>query len=269
MVDTIFFWLSKLIWMIVRPDFLLVAITLSGIILSFTGAKWASGILLSVSALSMVVITVLPVGQWLIAPLENRFPVNPQLPQKVDGIMVLGGAEAPFRSSIWQQPELTDAAERYIGFISLIRQYPEAVHLFSGGSGDPMNQSDTCSTVARMVFKDLGVDLSKILFEDGSRNTYENIKFSKKMAMPEPGQNWVLVTTSWHMPRAVGICEKLDWQVIPYPVDHSTELEKKWVFNLNFSGNLCLLTRAVKEWTGLAAYYLTGKTSAFFPPASS
>src|SRR6056297_2693612 len=94
MTNSLFFWLSKLIWMIIRPDFLLVAFAVIGMLLWFAGvvemAKW----ILAYVVLMMIIITVFPVGRLLLAPLEHRLPTNPTLPEKVDGIIMLGGAES-------------------------------------------------------------------------------------------------------------------------------------------------------------------------------
>nr|WP_321399923.1 YdcF family protein [uncultured Desulfobacter sp.] len=205
----------------------------------------------------------------ILTPLEHRFPTNPVLPKKVDGIIVLGGAENNSLTQMWRQPETNDAADRYIGFARLIRKYPDAVHLFTGGSGNPMHQEWKDANTAREVFMDMGLDTSGIIFEDRSRNTYENGLFSKALVHPEPGQIWVLVTTAAHMPRAVGVFNRLDWPVLPYPMDHFTRPDRKIRLGVDFSGHLNRLVTAMTEWTGLAAYYITGKTNALFPSAIS
>ena len=262
-MDTLFFWLSKLIWLVISPDMLMVFLAAAGLILLYAGAIKKAGILFTCLVLFMGAVTILPLGQWVLSPLENRFPVNPQLPENVTGIIMLGGAENAYKSRLWGQPELKGAAERYLGFTSLAKQYPDAVHLFTGGSGNFARPDDKDAHVAGLVFNVLGLD--SVVFEDMSRNTYENGKFSKALAKPNPGEHWVLVTTSYHMPRAVGVFEKLGWKVIPYPVDHYTYPGEKLGVTLNFAGNLNLLTTGVREWVGLCAYYITGKTSALFP----
>ncbi len=265
MMDTVFFWLSKLIWLVISPDFLLVFSALAGMLFWFAGKVKRARWILSGVVLAMSVITVFPLGMMLLAPLEQRFPANPELPEKVDGVIMLGGAEISKLSRLWHQPELNASADRYVGFIRLVRAYPDAVHLFTGGSGDPTGQEWKCTDTARPVFEALGLDTASFLFEEKSRNTYENGLFSKNLAHPEPGQVWVLVTSAAHMPRSVGVFNQLGWPVIPYPVDHFTPPDREIEPGLNFSGNLRILAMAAREWTGLAAYYITGKTNALFP----
>ncbi|WP_319574638.1 YdcF family protein [uncultured Desulfobacter sp.] len=268
MTDSFFFWLSKLIWMVIRPDFLLVAFAVMGMLFWFSGAVKTATWIFACVVLAMIVITVFPLGTILLAPLEHRFPTNPALPEKVDGIVMLGGAEKNRLTQMWHQPEINSAADRYIGFARLVRAYPDAVHLFTGGSGSPMHQEWKDANTARQVFMDMGLDTSGMLFEDQSRNTYENGLFAKSLVHPEPGQTWVLVTTAAHIPRSVGVFNRLDWPVIPYPVDHVTRPDRKIALGLNFSGNLGRLVMAATEWTGLAAYYITGKTNTLFPSAA-
>jgi len=269
MSGSLFFWLSKLAWMIIRPDFLLVAFAVMGMLFLFSGAEKRAKWILGCVVLSMLVITVVPLGTIFLAPLEHRFSTNPVLPEKVDGVIMLGGAENNFLTHMWHQPEINDADDRYIGFARLVRAYPDAVHLFTGGSASPMHQEWKDANTARQVFMDMGLDISGMIFENQSRNTYENGLFAKNMVQPEPGQTWVLVTTAAHVPRSVGVFNRLGWPVIPYPVDHYTRPDRKFGLGLNFSRNLGRLVTAATEWTGLAAYYITGKTDTLFPSAVS
>ena len=265
MADTLFFQLSKLIWMVIKPDFILVALVMIGTLCLFAGRLKPARRLLGTAVLAMVVITVFPLGILLLNPLEHRFATNPDLPGSVDGIIMLGGAEDNRGTQLWQQPEIKSAADRYVSFIRLMRLYPDARHVFAGGSGSPLHQDCRDANTARKVFKALGVDTAAIEFEGNSRNTYENAVNAKSLIQPEPGQVWILVTTAAHMPRSVGIFNRLNWPVIPCPVDHYTMPDKSMELSFDFSGNLYMLNMGLREWTGLAAYYITGKTNAFLP----
>ncbi len=267
-MDTLFFWVSKLIWLIVSPDMLFVFVFVVGWLLLCTGKVRCAMVVYTFLVLFIGAVTVLPMGRWLLAPLENRFSVHPELPEKVDGIIMLGGAENAYKSSLWGQPEIRENGERYLGFVQLINHYPDARRFFSGGSANLTRPDAKDAWVARQVLEMLGQDVSKIVFEESSRNTYENAKFTKALADPKPGQNWILVTSASHMPRAVGVFEKLDWQVIPYPVDYYTYKGETLGLTFNFAANLHGLSLACREWLGLAAYYVTGKTSALIPPVN-
>ncbi len=262
-----FFWLSKLVWLIISPDMVLVFLAAAGLICLFTRRVKMARVLFACLVFLMAAIAVLPLGQWMYAPLENRFAVHPDLPEKIEGIIMLGGSENAHKSRLWEQPEINGAAERYLGFIKLARQFPDARLFFTGGSGNPVRPHDKDAHVARQVLEILGLDKSPIVFEQDSRNTWENGKFTRALANPVPGQNWVLVTSAAHMPRAFGVFERLGWPVIAFPVDHYTFKGKTLSLGLNFSGNLYLAAKAAREWTGLVAYYATGKIPCLLPPA--
>ena len=264
-METAFFWLSKLVWLIIAPESLLLLLVLAAWVLLARGAtRWAKRIL-GLATLSMLALTLLPVGEWVLYPLETRFAPNPVLPQRVDGIIVLGGAEDALRTAAWDQVVVNDAAERFLASVALYRRFPEAKLLFTSGSGSPLDQAHKGADVARKLYAEQGLDLSRIVFEDQSRNTVENAVLSKAIVKPAPGQTWILLTSAFHMPRSVGIFCKVGWPVVAYPVDHRTVRGSLLRANTGLVGNLGDLSIGVREWVGLVAYYFTGKTTALFP----
>ncbi|MES9902885.1 MAG: hypothetical protein ABW168_09395 [Sedimenticola sp.] len=93
-MDNLFYWFSKLIWLFVSPDSLLLIWFGVGFLLFWLGIMvWARRLLGSLLAV-LLVIGLFPVGEWLLYPLESRYPANPGLGD-VDGIMVLSAAEDP------------------------------------------------------------------------------------------------------------------------------------------------------------------------------
>jgi uncharacterized SAM-binding protein YcdF (DUF218 family) len=260
-----FFWISKLTWRMLSPDNLLIIMLVAVWVLQWRKAYTAARRLLAVVVIGVVVIALFPVGQWLLYPLERRFPSNPALPGEVDGIVVLGGSEDGSRSAFWNQAEMGDTAERELAFLSLARRYPAARLVFTGGSGYMAQQRYKGAEVARRLLQEQGLDLARVTFEGQSRNTYENVALSKALVQPQPGQRWILVTTAWHMPRSFGIFSKAGWSVIPYPVDHWTDPGRMMLPDPDLAAHLRELVYGVREWIGLAAYYVTGKTSSLLP----
>jgi uncharacterized SAM-binding protein YcdF (DUF218 family) len=110
-----------------------------------------------------------------------------------------------------------------------------------------------------------GIPRQRVLLEDRSRNTYENALFTRELVKPKPGQRWLLVTSAWHMPRAVGCFRRVGFPVEAYPVDWHTWPRLHWSLSRSFGGGLAGLDTAVHEWLGLLAYRVTGRTSALFP----
>ena len=264
-MDTLFFYVSKLTWLFLSPDSLLLILIVFSLILLYLGKTRLAKTTLTTTSLLLILISLFPIGEWLLFPLESHFQTNPALPEKIDGIIVLSGAENAELSSIWKQIELNAAVERDLTFIQLAERYPTAKLIFTGGSGSLTKQEFKGADVAEKLFRQLDLDAKKITFERESRNTYENIIFSKNIIKPNKNENWILITTGWHMPRSVGISCKSGWPVIPFPVDHQTKKDDLFRIDFDLSKNLKTLKTGMKEWMGLFAYYLSRKTTAFFP----
>ena len=264
-METVFFIASKVVWAIISPDSLIVLLGVAAWLALMLGWLKISRRLLSLCALLLLVIGFLPVGEWLIAPLENRFAANAALPIRADGIIVLGGAIAPYNSNAWGQPELGAGADRLTNFLYLAKLYPAAQLVFTGGSGSLTEQEFKEAEFAQILFDQLGMTDRAIIYESESRNTVENAENSKALLSPGPDEEWVLITSAFHMPRSVGIFCQQDWIVTPYPVDHYSKKGNLLRLEFAFANNLGVLASAVREWIGLIAYRVTGRTSQFLP----
>jgi len=97
-------------------------------------------------------------------------------------------------------------------------------------------------------------------FEAKSRNTWENGLFTRDLVKPKPGETWL------HMPRSVGIFRHLGFDVIPYPVAYRTfGDERDFLLPTSMIDKVIMLDYSVREWIGLLAYRLAGKTDTLFP----
>jgi len=264
-MNTFFFLASKIIWALISPDSLIVILGLFAWIAAILKWQRISRSLLASCALLLLLIGFFPVGEWLIAPLENRFTTNAALPSGVDGIVVLGGALSPRLSNIWQQPEVNGGADRLTNFLYLARLYPNAQLVFTGGSGAVTGQEFKEAEMARLLFDQLGLAERAIIYESESRNTSENARNSKQLVAPKNGENWILITSAFHMPRSIGVFCQEQWIVQPYPVDHYSQKGNLLRINFSFSENLSVLKTAVREWIGLVAYRISGRTDRLLP----
>jgi len=252
---------SKLVWTLLQPGNLLLLLFALGVVLLWSRWRaWGRG-LVSLVLLALALVAVLPLGSWLMAPLEDRFPAPRTLPDRVDGVILLGGASQPAISAARGQPALNANAERYLGFVALARRYPEARLGFSGG-GTPSE-----AMVTRQVLLGLGFEVGRVVFDDQARNTFENARNLLALLTPGANETWLLVTSARHMPRALGVFRKAGWRVLPYPVDYTGPGGFSLRLGFNLSGGVSALTAAAKEWAALASYYLMGRTSALFPGA--
>lgn len=258
------FVLSKLTWLIAQPGNLFFIVMIAAVALLWTRWRRFGRRVLIVLVAAGLLVSVLPLGAWLLLPLENRFPAA-HLPDRVDGIVVLGGALDQFVTRARGQPAVGASAERLLAFAALARRYPQAKLVFSGGSGSLFRQDVKEAEAARLLFQQIGLDIARIRFEDRSRNTAEGAQFSHALVKPQTGEVWVLVTSARHMPRAYGCFRAIGWQVLPYPVDYETEGVFRFYARFGFTRGLYELTEAMKEWVGLVYYYWLGRTSSVFP----
>ena len=187
-----FFAISKIAGLFIEPANFLAILILAGA--GFAALRHPrQARLCSAGAIAMVVLFgILPGGTWLALPLERRFPPNPPLPDHVAGIIALGGTERVPNSLAWNQPALSDPAP-IAALVALGRRYPEAKLVFSGGSGRLNGAPVSEGEVVRRFLDWMGVDRSRLIYEEHSRNTYENALLSYALVKPKPGERWILV----------------------------------------------------------------------------
>ena len=113
----------------------------------------------------------------------------------------------------------------------------------------------------------MGVAPDRITIEDKARNTEENATLSAAIVHPEASERWLVVTSAFHMPRAMGVFEKTGFHPIAYPVSFYTTGRWSEDFYPTFDPvrNLRAVQLALHEWIGLAAYWATGRIDHLFP----
>ena len=261
-----FFVASKVIGFFAIPSNLIVSIGILGLLLWPTRFGRAGRRLVVASLVLLAVLGLSPVGNALILPLEQRFPPWDAAGGAPAGIVVLGGSLSPHVSAGRNEVALNEGAERLTVAAELALRYPDARILFSGGSGALIFEEGAEAEFAIRVFESFGIPRARVMLEDRSRNTVENAIFSKNLAQPKPGERWLLVTSAYHMPRSIGIFRQAGFAVEAYPVDWRTSGVEDALRPFPTVGDgLRRTDTAVREWVGLLAYWLTGKSSELFP----
>lgn len=254
-----FFALSKILWILLKPSNVLVVGAIIGALSRFRRLLWACLALILAAGFS-------PLPQYLLAPLENRFPQPDMTSNPPDGIIVLGGAFRPSLSAARGQMQINPHGERLSATAALARRFPNAKVVFTGGTWGFSDDEGSPTQLAEEYFQGAGVAADRVVFEDKARNTEENVQFSMELVNPQPGEHWVLVTSAFHMPRSMGLFQKAGWEVTPYPVDFASfPLADRFQVTRSISGGLTMMDDAVHEYIGLAAYYLTGRIDEIFP----
>jgi len=262
-----FFIASKIFWFVAEPVSLAIIVGVLGTLLGFTRFVRAGRVLMVGAIIALAAGLFTPLGAVLLRPLEDRFPrPTADIPAPV-GIIVLGGAvdteKSEARGQVYQTP---DAARMTTG-VELARRYPTAQLVYTGGgSAGLLGEGPAEAIGARKLWLSLGVPPERMTFEAKSRNTWENGVFTRDLVKPKPGETWLLVTSAWHMPRSVGIFRHLGFDVIPYPVAYRTfGDERDFLLPTSMIDKVIMLDYSVREWLGLLAYRLAGKTDTLFP----
>ena len=111
-MENLFFFSSKILWQLISPDNLFVILLVVALLLRYVGKRLYARRIFAFLIISVVFVSLFPLGGWLLYPLETRFQHNPKLPDRVDGIILLGGSIMPELSDHWQQLEINDYVDR-------------------------------------------------------------------------------------------------------------------------------------------------------------
>lgn len=263
-------------WRLVTPSNLFPGLALLGLAMIAAGRHrvgaglaWA-GVLAMLSGLT-------PLANWALLPLEQRFHAQHDVVRPVDGIIVLSGGVDLTTSRTRGQLTLNDAGGRITALIDLAHRHPTARLIYTGGDPAPSGGRARApeAVLAGAYLEEIGIAPARLTIEARSRTTAENAAEVRKLLKQQPGERWLLVTSAWHMPRAMGAFRRVGLVVEPYPVDFRTAgpFATRFTFEHTADG-LHLLDVAAKEWVGLVVYRLTGRSDALFPapdagPASS
>lgn len=261
-----FFPLSKILGFFALPSNLVMTAGLVGVLLLATRFRRTGRTLTVVSFVLLAIMGLSPLGNLLILSLEERFPQWTGGGGEVAGIIVLGGAISPDVALAHNEVSLNEAAERLTATVLLARAYPHAKIIFYGGDAGLVRAEGAEAPLALRLWRDLGLAPERLVGEDRSRNTVENAVFSKAIAAPKAGERWLLLTSAYHMPRAIGVFRRAGFDIEAFPVDWRVVGEADAVRPFASVGDgLRRTDTAVREWVGLFVYWLTGRSSELFP----
>jgi uncharacterized SAM-binding protein YcdF (DUF218 family) len=261
-----FFIVSKVLNFFALPTNLIVTFGIVGLVLWRTRFRRAGRRLAAAALILLAIVGLSPFGNALIEPLEDRFPPWDASRGAPAGIVVLGGAVDPAFVAPRGSPDLNEAAERLTVIPELARRYPLARIIYSGGDSSLLFHGGSEAQSAAALIESFGIAKNRLTLEDRSRNTAENAVYSKAVAAPQPGERWLLVTSAYHMPRAMGAFRKAGFDVDAYPVDYRTKGTEDLLIPFDdIASGLRRTDLAAREWVGLVAYWLTGRSSALFP----
>ncbi len=256
--DTAFFLAAKLAGLLIRPDvWLATLVTLTCVAVWAGRGRW----LALITVVFVLAVGIVPFGDFLLARFEARYPAAPQVAEPT-GIILLGGGEDTNAARRWGGAQISDSGDRFTEAMALARRFPEARVVFTGGSGALRNlgtYGGTQAGIAEDLLLSLGLSRDRLTLETRSRNTAENASLTHALIAPEAGERWILVTSAFHMPRAMRSFKRAGWPgLVPWPVDFRSERLRDGL-GWNLAENLDQLNTAMKETVGLLAYRVAGR----------
>ncbi len=257
--------LSDLSWAILQPSGIILSFLFLSFVLLFFGAQRFVRRLLGLSLILLAMPALLPIEELLARPLENRLSAPSPLPQRVDGIIILGGAVNWPVSQSRQILSLNTAAERMIAAQALARRYPDARLVFTGLFREIIPHDITSTPSEQSLLFGPEFANRQITYIGAARSTYEEALLALQVLQPGAGETWLLVTSAYHMPRAYLTFQQQGWTLIPYPVDYRSSGQLALRPSLSILGKLVDLDDIAREWGALFVYQRLGRTPALLP----
>lgn len=250
------FTLSKLLTPLLLPPglFLLLAIAA---LLYFRGRRMRAGVsLLTLLVVLVYLLSIRPVADSLILPLENAHPAPAGVQPACGVIAVFGGGAIPSGPFPGEpaRPGASSTLRAHEAF-AIWRKAPAQIILSGGGAyGDHWNSAQAMGAFLRA----LGVPGDFLILEQESRNTFENAKFTARLLRKRKYSSPCLVTSAYHMPRAVRSLAVFDVSVIPLPTDFKAYRDDYgWRHALPTMQSLSISVLALHEYLGTLFYMLT------------
>ncbi len=254
----VFLVLSKVLDLLLAPLTWAILLALLALLWQQRRPGWAR-LLLSAALAVLVVFSLDPVARGLFARLESRAEstFRPDVPYDV--VVVLGGVAdlAAMRES--GQIELTEAVDRISQAAILLRTGKAKVALLSGGivfprPGDPPSESEVLAT----WFGEQGIAPDRLVVEGKSRNTRENATESAAIIAAHGWKRVLLVTSAWHVPRALGCFRAAGLSPDVLPVDHRSGSAGGFGSWIPRAASLSASTDALRELAGGLVYRVMG-----------
>ncbi|PIE19782.1 MAG: hypothetical protein CSA65_00880 [Proteobacteria bacterium] len=259
-----FFFLSKTAGALLMPSNLGLSLIALGLLLRWRRkrlglARWALR-----GGVAVLVLFSLPVcSQLMLTPLEEAYPRRELAERPPAAIVMLTGTLHIPISGEDAPAEFFEAADRFVETLRLAHRYPRAKVLILGGSGSLIDDAFREGRVLGKLAGELGVDPARLVIDPNSRNTHENAVNGSELLAKLPAGDALLVTSAFHMPRAVACFAKAQKQdtrtrrIVPWPVDYRRIALRHSSFIPRIYG-LELSERVINEYAGLLVYWLVG-----------
>jgi len=254
------FYLSKILNFFINPLYILfIIIIIQLFIIFFIESKKLVIFFSKLFLILFLFFGYIPLSNFLLSKIEDYIQPSKYPIQQLTGVVVLGGSfETGLESKERNQVFLNSSAERLTKTLEIYKKNPRILILFSGFSNEFKPQGWSESDMAKKFFIDQGVRIDNLIFENQSRNTFENIKYSKDIINNYKG-TWGLITSANHMPRSFFTFKKQGLILEPINVDYKTGISRMFWINFDISSGLINWNIIFHELIGIAYYKVTNK----------
>jgi uncharacterized SAM-binding protein YcdF (DUF218 family) len=256
--------LAKLVGFLIEPINAITVLVVGGLLLVALRLRRAAIAAFGAAVTLLLAPTLTPLPEWMLRNLEERFPPVPFEAGDLAGVVVLGGATGDAELAAARDTYLLGgAAERLTAAAGLRRRHPELPIVVTGFSAAVRHRGLSEGEITRRLMADLGFPPDAFVYEERSRTTFENARYTAdEFAVAGP---WLLVTSAFHMPRAVAAFRAQGVEVVPYPVDWRAPPPEAGRWIRSATVRLGWVGLVLNEWVGLAAYRVLGRTDTLFP----
>jgi uncharacterized SAM-binding protein YcdF (DUF218 family) len=254
------FYLSKILNFFINPLYILsLVILIQLFIIFFIQSKKLVVFFSKLFLILFLFFGYSPLSNFLLSKMEDYILTSKYPVQQLTGVIVLGGSfNSGLVSKERNEVSLNSSSERLTKALEIYKKNPRILILFSGFSGELRPQGWSESDMAKKFFLDQGVKIDNLLFENQSRNTFENIKYSKYIIANYKG-TWGLITSANHMPRSFFAFKKQGLILEPINVDYKTSSSRMFWINFDISSGLSNWRIILYEFIGISYYKLTNK----------
>jgi len=236
---------------IVAPSNLMVTLSVAGIILLlFKRSRRPAVFIIGICISSYLILGTGIISMWLLGTLEHRYkPLeSTEKLQDVKKVVILAGY-AERQPSLPLSSEVNFAsAYRLIEGLRIVHELPNTEILISGGGDVP--------GIMKELLVAMGLPSQRIIIDNQSSNTHESAVNVRRILDQE---NFILVTSAGHMPRAMETFRKAGMNPVPAPTNYMSVKERRFIHYLPSPNHLVYADLAVHEYLGMAWYRITGR----------
>jgi uncharacterized SAM-binding protein YcdF (DUF218 family) len=239
-------YITKFIYGFLLPPGLFILLLLGLSIWLYRQHRWEGKLLLLIT-IGLYVFSIPYIGDRLIHSLEKRYEPPHEL--KGDVIVMLGGGATADTPDITGPGHLSgSAANRLLTAARLYRETKLPI-IVSGGS--VFSDTGIEAEIAKRQLMDLGVPKESIITEAKSLNTKQNALNTKAIMDRLKLKHPILVTSAFHMDRAVKNFERAGIKVQPYPTDYKKSFDMRTHANNFVPVSYSYTGTALKEYFGI------------------